>query len=190
MTGPRHRSPAEDGVPASLRVAAALAWRILVVAAFLLVLGLAVARLRLVVVPSFIALLLAAFLTPPTNGVFERHQTGQNQRSRDEEISGPCKRPRPRQLVVTEIPVETPHASCFGFGEAVPLLEDVVARLHAFDVAGISGGVAGLGRGELAHTQISRRALLHPDRPRRLGVAAIGIVQARCSRHLHNTPQR
>jgi predicted PurR-regulated permease PerM len=66
MTGPRHRSPAEDGVPASLRVAAALAWRILVVAAFLLVLGLAVARLRLVVVPSFIALLLAAFLTPPT----------------------------------------------------------------------------------------------------------------------------
>jgi predicted PurR-regulated permease PerM len=66
MTGPRHRSPAEDGVPASLRVAAALAWRILVVAAFLLVLGLAVARLRLVVIPSFIALLLAAFLTPPT----------------------------------------------------------------------------------------------------------------------------
>ncbi len=61
----RHEHEPNDSVPRSLRIAAALAWRILVVAAFLLVLGLAVARLRLVVVPSFVALLLAAFLTPP-----------------------------------------------------------------------------------------------------------------------------
>lgn len=58
--------PGGDPVPRSLSVAAAIGWRILVVVAVLVVLGLAVARLRLVVVPTFVALLLAAFLVWPT----------------------------------------------------------------------------------------------------------------------------
>ena len=55
----------ETGVPGSLRTAAAIAWRILVLAAAVFVLGLAVARLRLVVMPLFGALLAATFLVPP-----------------------------------------------------------------------------------------------------------------------------
>jgi putative heme transporter len=56
----------EPGVPRSLRVATAVAWRVLVLAVAIFLLGLAVARLRLVVLPFFIAILAATFLAPPT----------------------------------------------------------------------------------------------------------------------------
>ena len=52
-------------VPPALGTAAAFAWRILVVGAAVFVLGLAVARLRLVFVPIFVALLATTFLMPP-----------------------------------------------------------------------------------------------------------------------------
>jgi predicted PurR-regulated permease PerM len=57
----------EPGVPSSLRTAAAIAWRVLILAAVVFLLGLAVARLRLVVLPVFGALLAATFLAPPVS---------------------------------------------------------------------------------------------------------------------------
>jgi putative heme transporter len=57
----------EPGVPSSLRTTAAIAWRVLVLAAVVFLLGLAVARLRLVVLPLFGALLAATFLAPPVS---------------------------------------------------------------------------------------------------------------------------
>jgi predicted PurR-regulated permease PerM len=55
----------DESVPRSLRIAAGVAWRILVLVAFLVVLGLAVSRLRLVVLPLFLAVLAATVLMPP-----------------------------------------------------------------------------------------------------------------------------
>ncbi len=55
----------QAAVPRPLAIAAAFAWRILVVGAAVFVLGLVVARLRLVVVPIFVALLATTFLMPP-----------------------------------------------------------------------------------------------------------------------------
>lgn len=55
---------ARTGVPRSLRVAAAIGWRALVVVAALYVIGQVLATLASVVVPVAIALLLAALLTP------------------------------------------------------------------------------------------------------------------------------
>jgi len=51
-------------VPRSLRVAAALSWRVLVVAAAVALLALVLARMRLVVLPVFAALVLATVLVP------------------------------------------------------------------------------------------------------------------------------
>lgn len=54
-----------EHVPRSLRLAAAIAWRALVVAAALAVLALVLARLRVIVVPVAVAILLATVLVPP-----------------------------------------------------------------------------------------------------------------------------
>jgi predicted PurR-regulated permease PerM len=59
-------------VPRALRVAAALGWRVLVVAAALYVLGVVVAYLAPVVVPVAIALLLAALLSPAVSWLEQR----------------------------------------------------------------------------------------------------------------------
>jgi putative heme transporter len=61
---PGHTPEVETGVPSSLRTAAAIAWRVLVLAVAVYALGRAVAELRLVVLPLFGALLAATFLTP------------------------------------------------------------------------------------------------------------------------------
>jgi putative heme transporter len=54
-----------DRVPWSLRLAASIAWRALVVALAVAVLAAVLARLRVIVVPVAVALLLATFLVPP-----------------------------------------------------------------------------------------------------------------------------
>jgi predicted PurR-regulated permease PerM len=59
--------PDATPVPRSLRVAAAASWRLLVVAAAVVLLALVLVRLRLVVLPVFAAILLATALVPPTN---------------------------------------------------------------------------------------------------------------------------
>ncbi|HSK16270.1 MAG TPA: AI-2E family transporter [Gaiellaceae bacterium] len=60
------------GVPRSLRLAASLSWRFLVVAAAVVVLALLVVRLRIVVLPVFAAILLATVLVPPANQLAAR----------------------------------------------------------------------------------------------------------------------
>ncbi|HEU4449868.1 MAG TPA: AI-2E family transporter [Gaiellaceae bacterium] len=64
--------PRPVDVPRSLRVAAALGWRFLVVVAALVVLALALSRLRLVFLPVFAALLLATALVPPAEWLARR----------------------------------------------------------------------------------------------------------------------
>ena len=54
-----------ERVPRSLRFAAAIAWRLLVVAAAITVLALVLARLRVIVVPVAVAILLSTVLVPP-----------------------------------------------------------------------------------------------------------------------------
>ncbi|HJN91912.1 MAG TPA: AI-2E family transporter [Dehalococcoidia bacterium] len=54
----------DEGVPHSLRYAAALSWRVLVVLASIVVLAFVVAKLRIVILPIFVSLLLATQLTP------------------------------------------------------------------------------------------------------------------------------
>ncbi|MGD9531892.1 MAG: AI-2E family transporter [Pseudonocardia sp.] len=61
-----------EHVPRALRLAAALGWRVLVVAAALYVLGVVVAYLAPVVVPVAIALLLAALLSPAVSWLEQR----------------------------------------------------------------------------------------------------------------------
>lgn len=63
---PQKESPEDVGdlVPRTLRVSAALAWRLLVVVAALYVIGIVVSYLAAVVVPVAVALLLAALLAP------------------------------------------------------------------------------------------------------------------------------
>ncbi|MBD0330008.1 MAG: AI-2E family transporter [Thermoleophilia bacterium] len=58
-------APAKDEVPRSLRIAAAIAWRALVVAVALAVLALLAARLRTVVLPVLLAAFLATVFYPP-----------------------------------------------------------------------------------------------------------------------------
>jgi putative heme transporter len=63
--------PADDVrslVPRVLRVAAALGWRLLVVAGAVYVVGVVVSYLAAVIVPVAVALLLAALLSPPSTG--------------------------------------------------------------------------------------------------------------------------
>jgi predicted PurR-regulated permease PerM len=62
----------ETHVPRSLRIAAAFAWRLVVIAAALYVIGTVVGYLGSVVVPVAIALLLAALLTPAVRGLARR----------------------------------------------------------------------------------------------------------------------
>ena len=62
-TSERRRSP--PLVPRSLELAAALSWRLLVCAAAVLVVALVLARLRLVVLPIAVAVVLATVLVPP-----------------------------------------------------------------------------------------------------------------------------
>jgi predicted PurR-regulated permease PerM len=54
-----------ERVPSGLRLAAAIAWRALVVAAAVVALALLLARLRVIVVPVAVAILLSTFLVPP-----------------------------------------------------------------------------------------------------------------------------
>jgi predicted PurR-regulated permease PerM len=54
----------DDLVPAAMRIAAAWSWRILVVAAVVALVGFIIVQLRLVAIPFFVALLLAALLVP------------------------------------------------------------------------------------------------------------------------------
>jgi predicted PurR-regulated permease PerM len=54
----------DDLVPPAMRIAAAWSWRILVVAAVVGLVGFIVVQLRLVAIPFFVALLLAALLVP------------------------------------------------------------------------------------------------------------------------------
>ncbi len=54
-----------ERVPRSLRLAAAIAWRVLVVAAAVALLAVVLARLRVIVVPVAVAILFATFLVPP-----------------------------------------------------------------------------------------------------------------------------
>jgi predicted PurR-regulated permease PerM len=53
-----------EAVPRSLRLAAAIAWRVLVVAAAIALLAFVLARLRVIVVPLAVAILLSTFLVP------------------------------------------------------------------------------------------------------------------------------
>jgi len=62
----------DDTVPPSLRLAAAVAWRVLAIAALVVIIAFVVARLRIVFIPAFVALLLATQLSPLVDRV-ERH---------------------------------------------------------------------------------------------------------------------
>jgi len=59
-------------VPYPLRVAAALSWRLLVIAGALAIIGWLVIKLSLVVIPVAVALLLAAMLAPAVDALVER----------------------------------------------------------------------------------------------------------------------
>jgi predicted PurR-regulated permease PerM len=65
-----------EQVSRPLAVAAAYAWRILIVVALLVVVGIAVGRLKLVILPLFVALLLATFLQPAVRGLKGRGVPG------------------------------------------------------------------------------------------------------------------
>lgn len=62
--GPQARDAVEEHVPLGLRVAAAWSWRVLVVASAAVVVVLVVARLQLLTLAIFVALLLTALLSP------------------------------------------------------------------------------------------------------------------------------
>ena len=54
----------DDAVPGPLRLAAAISWRVLVVAGAIVAVAFVVAKLRIIVVPTFVAILLATQLSP------------------------------------------------------------------------------------------------------------------------------
>ena len=54
----------ESTVPESLRLAAAIAWRVLIVGAAIVIVAYVVAQLRIIAIPCFVALLLATQLSP------------------------------------------------------------------------------------------------------------------------------
>jgi len=62
----------EQSVPYPLRFAAALSWRLLVVIGSIVVLAIIVAKLRIVILPVFVALLLATQLTPLVDRIQDR----------------------------------------------------------------------------------------------------------------------
>ena len=72
MTPAGRKAPAEEGVPAGLRTAAAWSWRLIVVIAGFYVLLYAAAYVAVVVVPVIVALLLAAMLQPGAAGLVHR----------------------------------------------------------------------------------------------------------------------
>jgi predicted PurR-regulated permease PerM len=63
-TGPERKRVVEENIPIGVEIAGALAWRILVIVAVLVVFGLLVVSLREIVVPFLIAMLIAALLAP------------------------------------------------------------------------------------------------------------------------------
>ena len=69
---PRALDGAPDGVPRGLAVAAAITWRVLVLAAAALAVGYAAGKLLLVVVPVVVALLLATLLVPLAHRLRDR----------------------------------------------------------------------------------------------------------------------
>ena len=69
---PRALDRAPDGVPRGLAVAAAITWRVLVLAAAALAVGYAAGKLLLVVVPVAVALLLATLLVPLAHRLRDR----------------------------------------------------------------------------------------------------------------------
>jgi len=68
---PAQRNPADE-VPYSLRVAAAVCWRLLVVAGALVIAGRLVIEMSVVVIPVAVALLLAALLGPAVDTLVKR----------------------------------------------------------------------------------------------------------------------
>jgi len=62
----------DDAVPGPLRYAAAIAWRVLVIVGAIVVVAFVVAKLRIIVVPAFVALLLCTQLTPVVDGLARR----------------------------------------------------------------------------------------------------------------------
>ena len=64
----------EEAVPGGLRLAAAIAWRVLVVAATVVVVAFIVAKLRIIAIPFFVGLLIATQLSPLVDWL-ERHGT-------------------------------------------------------------------------------------------------------------------
>jgi predicted PurR-regulated permease PerM len=62
----------EPSVPYPLRFAAALSWRLLVVVGSIVILAFVVAKLRIVILPVFVALLLATQLTPIVDRIQDR----------------------------------------------------------------------------------------------------------------------
>jgi len=62
----------DDLVPPAMKIAAAWSWRILVVAAVVALIGFLIVQLRLVAIPFFVALLLAALLVPFSNWLQRR----------------------------------------------------------------------------------------------------------------------
>lgn len=67
-----HGSMGEPGVPRRLATAAAVSWRVLVVAAAVAIVTLTLVELRLIVVPAIAAVLLATFLRPPVRWLTRR----------------------------------------------------------------------------------------------------------------------
>lgn len=65
-------TPPVESVPRSLRVAAALSWRVLVVVAAVLLVVVALIQLRLAVLPVIVALLVATVLMPPLRALRRR----------------------------------------------------------------------------------------------------------------------
>jgi predicted PurR-regulated permease PerM len=63
---------ARDPIPRSLKVAAGVSWRVLLLVAVLVVLGLAIARLQVILLPGYVALLGAALLGTPARWLRQR----------------------------------------------------------------------------------------------------------------------
>ncbi|MGH4024907.1 MAG: AI-2E family transporter [Pseudonocardiaceae bacterium] len=72
MTTSPRRHNAADAVPYPLRVAASVSWRVLAVSGLFVVLGYLTIKLRVVVVPVAVALLLTALLGPVVNWMSQR----------------------------------------------------------------------------------------------------------------------
>ena len=65
-----------ETVPAPLRLAAGIAWRVLVVAAAVVVVAFIVAKLRIIAIPFFVALLITTQLSPVVDWIETRGAPG------------------------------------------------------------------------------------------------------------------